>query len=1292
MNPLQSRLAALRSRLRIVITVRGTCLAASVLLGCLLVAGLVDCGIYRLFGLEAWSLLRATLLGVTLCGTGVVVYQALYRPLCRRTDDLSLALRVEEQYPILNDALASTVQFLEQQGEGRVAVSPSLQKEAVQRALRLAQGCDFFKAVNPRGLQWSAAALMLVLVIAVPLVVLRPALARTALARIADPYGDHPWQSTAALTQIEVSYPRYLAYGQVLNVTANLRGELPARASIEFDGGGMGIRTADVKKRDDGTGAAAFQIKLDNPPREIRFRVRAGDAVSPIQPGSWHTVGLRQPPQLVALGGKPSPQIALERPKYTGLPVHVEQPPGTGNIDVLAGTLVSLRGAADRPIARVWVEFQPSVPEWNQTLALAGVGPRPPLDVLFTTTLASSVWGKIPGRIDKAGTEFTVRFLPWVTGAYVLTLEDKDGLAKSYAFDQSVEYDPVPAVDFLRPSTSQSVLANADVTLEVLARDEKFALRSVWLEYRRKDRHGAWIDAEPRKLLFYDHQKSSQGMALLLQAVAGKPMPLLFQPLELRPKFLLLQQRWSLRGLAVEGETLVIQACADDFCDVIAFRQPGRSVEIELKVVGKAALAAVIDEAEAKIQQQILQLRDMQDQAIKKVIGAEQQWRATGKLREDDLVELAKAELLQKDIEERIGAKKDKGLRDEIAQLEQLMKDNKLPSSEVSDRLKVLRQALEKISRDNLPKIEPNLAKARRELEMPEPVEVPSPKDQGDLGTARTEQEKVYQTLDELLRYLEEQSNLQQVKAELRAILKEQQDRQQELDALIELMAAGGGAPAVLRQPQNKAELRKTALLQRRLAERTQKLIDKMDQLSKTVAGKDDGLAEMLEKAANIANTDQVVEEMRDTANVQLKDRFDDNGPLKKAEKDIPPQIHRAREQQGESIKTLEAMLEVLDQGRAAEVEKLGKNLKKEEKNLDDLAARLDKLQAEIAAAKKIADPQAREKALKDLADKQRALVVEVEKKAREFERLQAQDAADHLNEAAKKMERMLKELDEGKAPEDELKLARREIDNAKEKLKDAQDAALEELTREQIAKIVDRLQGLKERQDAAIAESERLHKAVLQAGQWKKALLQSLRDDADVQAGVAKETALLRDKLKGAKVYHMVLDRAVKTMTAAADKIKEHQEIAVQLRDQGKLDDKQVADEARLTNLTLGHQKEASNRLQHLIDALLPELDQPKQDLVKNDDGGKEGDKPPKTGGLKAQDGIPPVAQLKVLKAEQLSVNQRTKDFADQHPNLNNLTRDELAELMAIHAEQDRLLELFREMVTGDHEGGKQP
>jgi hypothetical protein len=1319
MSPLHSRLASLRHRLRFVVTVRGGCAAAAVLLVCVCVAGLFDFGVYRVLKVETWSLLRAAFLVGTLILTGGVAYWFLWRPLSLRTDDLSLALRVEQQYPVLNDALASTVQFLEQQAQGKTAVSPALQKEAVQRALRLAQGCDFHKAIDARGLVWSVVSLMLAvllgLVLFVVVVLPNPAQGRTALARIADPFGDHPWQATAALTRLEVNAPHFLAYGQPLVVSGTVRGpvleEKQPQVSIEFDSPSLQGRAADIREKWTGTGKFTFNIKLENPPPEIRFRIRCGDAVSPPQAGAWHTVALKQPPQMVALGGKASPQITLRPPRYADLPEQSELTPGTGSIEVLAGTHVTLRAAADRPIARVWVEFQPAVTEQNIALALAGLGPRHPLDAVITAGLTYyGAWGKIPGTVEKDGTEFSVRFLPWLTGAYTVTLQDKDGLAKSYSFDQIVEADPVPTVDFLRPSSSQSVLANADVNLEILARDEKFALKSLWLEYRRKDRQGKWIDAEPKKLIFYDHEKVGAALPVLLASLHPVPLFRVPEPMRLRPKMLLATKRWSLKGLAIEGETLVIQACAEDFCDVVPSRQPGRSIELELKVVGKTALSGVIAEAEAKIQDELLRLREMQDRAIKKVIAAEQQWRASGKLRPEDLLELAEAELLQKEIEARIGMRRDEGLRDEIARVEQMIKDNKMPRSEAGDRLRLLREALEKLSKENLPKIAPSLDKAQRELAAPDPVDIPSPKERGDLGTARGEQEKVYQTLDELLAFMEERASLAQIKAELRAILKEQQDRRQEVEELVDaVLKANNKAikdnPAaidkikdweikadVLKNAQLKANLRKTAELQRRLGDRTEKVIGRMEQVRDKMRDVDDELAEMLNKALKLAleprEFQNLPKEMRSCAEL-LHDQFDTPAP-KAGKKTWWPQVLRVRKQQGNSIQCLEEMLQALEQSREAEIEKLVSRQKKEGKAIDDIAAKMAKLQEEIDAAKKIQDPDARAEALKKLADKQRALALEAEKKARELERLLAPEAAAPLAEAAKKMTRAAMELDDGKAPDEQLKQARQDLDQAREGLKDDQDAAREELTRENIAKIVDRLQGLKERQDAAIVESERLHKLVLQSSGWPRKLCQTLADDMEAQTGIAKETGLLRDKLKGAKVYHMVLEEAGKAMEAAAKRMEDQQKFAVPLQDQKGLDEKQLAEDARLFKEAVKYQKDASEYLEHLIEALLPELEPPPQPKDDGGGGGGGAGQQPK-GGLKAQDGIPLVAQLKVLKAQQMAVNTRTKEFAELHPDLTQLTPEQRAELDAIHVRQERLLELFREMVTSANEGGKQ-
>src|SRR4051812_14818298 len=104
MNPLLQRLASLRRKVRLLDGWQGLCALIAVVLVAAVIAGLLD------YMLHLPSLVRAMLLVGILGGACLVVYRLLLIPFSSPCDDLTLALRVEEAYPELNDALASTVQ------------------------------------------------------------------------------------------------------------------------------------------------------------------------------------------------------------------------------------------------------------------------------------------------------------------------------------------------------------------------------------------------------------------------------------------------------------------------------------------------------------------------------------------------------------------------------------------------------------------------------------------------------------------------------------------------------------------------------------------------------------------------------------------------------------------------------------------------------------------------------------------------------------------------------------------------------------------------------------------------------------------------------------------------------------------------------------------------------------------------------------------------------------------------------------------------------------------------------
>jgi hypothetical protein len=101
--------------------------------------------------------LRAGALVGLLTGAGYLIYHLLIHPLTKKSDDLSLALRIEELYPELNDALASTIQFLDQP-DAPSGGDKQMRAKAIEKATRQAASFDFNAILDYRLLGLSALA------------------------------------------------------------------------------------------------------------------------------------------------------------------------------------------------------------------------------------------------------------------------------------------------------------------------------------------------------------------------------------------------------------------------------------------------------------------------------------------------------------------------------------------------------------------------------------------------------------------------------------------------------------------------------------------------------------------------------------------------------------------------------------------------------------------------------------------------------------------------------------------------------------------------------------------------------------------------------------------------------------------------------------------------------------------------------------------------------------------------------------------------------------------------------
>ena len=107
-----------------------------------------------------------------------------------------------------------------------------------------------------------------------------------------------------------------------------------------------------------------------------------------------------------------------------------------------------------------------------------------------------------------------------------------------------------------------------------------------------------------------------------------------------------------------------------------------------------------------------------------------------------------------------------------------------------------------------------------------------------------------------------------------------------------------------------------------------------------------------------------------------------------------------------------------------------------------------------------------------------------------------------------------------------------------------------------------------------------------------------------------------------------------------------------------------------------------AARRLEQLFDALKPDDPSKKAERKKEPPKSppKNAKEPqPKSGAQR--DLIPPMAQLKVLRALQAELNQQTTEFAKLHPDASKLTEEEREELKELETAQRDIAALFEEM-----------
>ncbi len=580
-RPLTERLADLgRAR-------RAAAVLASVfaLTAALTAAALAACLLDAAFHLP--TLPRAGLLAGLLAAAGLG-WLRLVRPAAREpVRPLAVALKLEAKFPRLNDALASAVAFLE--------AGPELsrfQQMARLRAENLTERLDLERSVPARRAWVAFWLLVLTVAGAAAVAAVSPARTVAGLLRLADPFGVHPWPTRTVVALTDPA--TLLAVGDPYPLRFTVAGRMPEAATVSVRPVAGVAADETVPVPDDG--AVSRTLDPGRVGRDFEVRVTAGDGDT-----GWTRVEVAPPPKLIATGDRPSPQVRLSFPAYTGLAA-VDLPDGTGVVEGVAGTRVSLRATADRDLRSAVLVPQFDLAPFRTLAAVAPLAVHNPLSVIGVEVLATLFTADIP--VACHGPELVADFVPPLPGLYALKFTDARGLTGTRLIDFRLFADPPPVVTLDRPAAGRDpldLLPTAKLPVAAVAEDRPYAVRWLAIEYR------VGADGEFRRLPLAQVEKAAD----LPAALGGGTVSPLRPPLVVAGRTLPVAGFTKPDGSPpADGDTITVRAAAADWDDRTALKEPGRSPEVEIRVANRESLEAKFQKELASLRPELLRMRE----------------------------------------------------------------------------------------------------------------------------------------------------------------------------------------------------------------------------------------------------------------------------------------------------------------------------------------------------------------------------------------------------------------------------------------------------------------------------------------------------------------------------------------------------------------------------------------------------------------------------------------------------------------------------------------------------------
>jgi hypothetical protein len=1330
-DTLSVRLQSIRSRIRRLTWVHGvawTALAAIVLL-----AGSAAFD----WLIHASSGLRVLMLAGIAVGVAWAVYRYLIAPLSVPLRDLDLARRWESLHPETGETISSALEFAKTAENDPLAGSPSLRRHVVEAGLRHADQLQPGDVIEVRpvrkivSLAGAAAFGVMAIAAAAPLT------ARTAMTRLFDPFGDHPWPKR---TQIElVDAKDRIAKGDPFTVGVKISGLEPSAVKLQFKFPDGRTSTAEEMRQE---GEGVYKGGLETAVQPFSYAITAGDDHI-----DWRAVEVVPAPEEHGL------KLKVHFPAYTNLPAE-EYPEGKGHVRAVFGSRVELFAGSNKPLARAELAWD----KGQKSAATLGA--------------------------DK--TSLTATFPVEREDDYRILLTDEEGMTNAERSPRLHKVQPIvdqaPDVTLEKPGSDGDVTERAVVPIRALVKDD-FGVAGVELVYSVTPPNAATEEPQPEKRIplaapedaptrlvtpfewSLEPLRLKGGSVLKVRVEAvdkrDNPGPNVGKSREIRLRIVSKDELLA----SIDGQQ---QRIREEIQRINQLQQNALKQTIDLarqsEIVGRLKpedqemlstvettqrnVRSKVSDPDQGLQKQvsdlIQELRNNRITDVESTRRLELVRNELGRINEQNLPAIAQAlsQARKGSEDENSNAGKDakaqqnsgkqesgkqggesksgdsknsdgksgesksdaaKGSDAKEGGSESGSKANEKSGDAKSQSGKSSKSGDQKGGKDSKSsegkQSGGSEGKQSSDFEGKEGGEQQSGKqgeqggeqssgekssgEKGESGSkqksgqqqaskggqpgkqgsqqksptpespsenlqdAKDNQEKVVEALDAMLAQLDEWENSAQATTDARALLRQQNEAGSKTQ---DLSAKTAGKEREKLEKEEQVDIEKAA--------------DRQDAVRGNLAKLENLLARLGDKSSK---EDPVGSATLKEA-LQRSQEKNLSGKMGEASRDIREnRVNEAGAKQQDVARGLADMIDALENRRELELKKLIQEMRKAEREGRELTAEQRLLRKQTQDAQKKAEAKEREDELKKLEKRQQQLAQKAEEMARKLSKMQSQQASRRASRSASRMNQAGQNMEkgEGQNAEKQQEEALQELNEAMEQLAQERGRKEEQLQQEQLAKIADNLRALQQRQAGVGEELTRLETAKKTAGKLSRGQMQSVLGLGRVEDGLGDETKALTSRLSEAKVFALVLEQAASRMKSAATRL-------------GGRD---------LNPLARADVDAASNRLNQLLDSLKNDQDAKKQEGGGQQKGG-EGGGGQGGGNQGGGDGIPNLAQIKLLIALQEEIKTLTTSLIDAKAKSGKWSADQEKEFADLSQRQGKLVDLVNDFAKPKGDG----